>query len=249
MRRSTKLRRPTVWTALVPVVGLVAGLLFATSSQTAQGTDLRAGEDSQLSGLVEERDAAVARQQAELAALQARVQELTDLAASRNGDVAAVQADGATGLASAGLTELTGPGLSVVLDDVKPKAGANQPGGVDPDNLVIHQSDVQGVVNALWAAGAEGVAIMGKRLVATSAVICVGPTLLLQGRTYSPPYVVTAIGEADEMRAELAASPQVRLLKEQADAYGLTYRLEDQQQLTLPPYDGSLDMQHAVAAG
>ena len=56
-----KFRRPSLWTVLVPVVALVAGLLFATSSRTALGTDLRAGESSQLSNLIEERDAAVAQ--------------------------------------------------------------------------------------------------------------------------------------------------------------------------------------------
>ena len=51
-------------------------------------------------------------------------------------------------------------------------------------------------MNAVWAAAADGVAIMDQRLIATSAVRCVGNTLLLQGRTYSPPFVVTAIGDA-----------------------------------------------------
>ena len=84
MPRSSRFRRPTLWTVLVPVVALVAGILFATSSRTALGTDLRAGASSQLSGLIEQRDAAVARQQEELAQLQKQVQGLTDEAASRD---------------------------------------------------------------------------------------------------------------------------------------------------------------------
>ena len=51
---------------------------------------------------------------------------------------------------------------------------------------------------------------MDQRLIATSAVRCVGNTLLLQGRTYSPPFVITAIGDADAVRAQLAASPAGR---------------------------------------
>jgi uncharacterized protein YlxW (UPF0749 family) len=245
MRRSRRFPRISLWTVLVPVVALVAGLLFATSSRTAQGTDLRAGESSQLSHLIQQREAAVARQQDELALLQQRVQALTDQVGSRNGAVAGVQAKGAQGLASAGLTAIDGSGISVTLDDAPPQAGGVLPEGATADDLVIHQSDVQSVVNALWAAGADGVAIMGQRLIATSAVICVGNTLLLQGRTYSPPFIVTAVGNPTPMRQQLAASAGVQLLKRAVHDYGLTYEVADQRAVSLPPYDGPLEMRYA----
>jgi uncharacterized protein YlxW (UPF0749 family) len=247
MSRSVPWRRLSLWTALVPVVALVAGLLFATSSRTALGTDLRAGESSQLPGLIQQRDADVARQQEELARLQQQVQGLTDQAASRNSEVAAAQAEGAQGMTSAGLTALEGPGLSVTLDDAPPEPNGAQPGNVSPDNLVIHQSDVQGVVNAMWAAGADGVAIMGQRLIATSAVICVGNTLLLQGRTYSPPFVVTAIGDAAAIRAQLAVSPQVAVFQQAVEDFGLTFSVRERPEVTVPAYDGPLDLQYAAA--
>jgi uncharacterized protein YlxW (UPF0749 family) len=247
MPRSGRFRRPTLWTALVPVVALVAGLLFATSSRTALGTDLRAGESSQLSGLIGERDAAVARQQDELALLRQQVQALSDQAASRDTEVAAAAAQAQQGVSSAGLTGISGPGLTVTLDDAKPQAGGGLPSGATADDLVIHQSDVQGVVNALWAAGADGVAIMGQRLIATSAVICVGNTLLLQGRTYSPPFIVTAVGSSAQMRQQLAASYEVQLLKGAVDDYGLTYQVTDQRQVDLAAYEGTLEMRFAQA--
>ena len=96
--------RPSLWVALVPVVALVAGLLFATSGRTAQGTDLRAGDNSQLSEVIEQRNRSVARQQQELARLQAEAQRLTKQAASRNGGVADAQAQGEPEHAAAGLT-------------------------------------------------------------------------------------------------------------------------------------------------
>ena len=70
-----------------------------------------------------------------------------------------------------------------------------RPGGLGPDDLVVHQQDVQAVVNALWRGGADGVQVMDQRLIATSAVRCVGNTLILQGRVYSPPFTVTAVGD------------------------------------------------------
>jgi uncharacterized protein YlxW (UPF0749 family) len=240
-------RRRSVWTALVPVVALLAGLLFATSGKTALGTDLRAGDSTELSSLIDQRNRGVARQQQELAQVQEQIQRLTDLAALRDGEVAAAQESGKAGLVSAGLIAISGPGLQITLDDAPRSPGGVLPTGATGDDLVIHQSDVQAVVNALWAAGADGVAIMGQRLIATSAVRCVGNTLLLQGRTYSPPFVVTAVGDADEMRDELAASAGVELLQQAVEDFGLTFQVRETRTVELPAYDGSLDMQYADA--
>jgi uncharacterized protein YlxW (UPF0749 family) len=118
--------------------------------------------------------------------------------------------------------------------------------GATPDDLVIHQSDVQAVVNAVWAAGADGVAVMNQRLVATSAVRCVGNVLLLQGRTYSPPFVISAIADVTAVRARLASSPQVQILQQAADQLGLTFTVRDLPTVRLPGYSGALDMEYAA---
>jgi uncharacterized protein YlxW (UPF0749 family) len=241
-------RRPGFWSTLVPVVALLAGLLFATSGQTAQGTDLRAGETAELSGLISQRNAAIDRQTAELAALRARVEQLNRLIAGRDDEVRAAQVEGQQGELSAGLVALAGPGLEVTLDDAPRPADGSLPNGARADDVVIHQSDVQAVVNALWAAGADGVAVMGQRLIATSAVRCVGNTLLLQGRTYSPPFVVTAIGDVPAMRTALAASEDVEVFRLAVDRFGLTFRLRDRAELVLPAYDRAPDLRYARAA-
>ena len=241
-------RGGAAWAALVPVVALAAGLLFATSSQTAQGTDLRGGEATELSALIPARGDVVAAQEDQLAALQAQVQALTDQAASRNGDVAAARDAGQAGALSAGLVALTGPGVQITLDDAPRRPDGSLPIGARPDDVVIHQSDVQAVVNAVWASGADAVAIMDQRLIATSAVRCVGNVLLLQGRTYSPPFVVTAIGDADAIRAQLAASPQVQVFRQAVEDYGLGFAVEDRAEITLPAYEAPPAMEYATAA-
>jgi uncharacterized protein YlxW (UPF0749 family) len=241
-------RGGAAWAALVPVVALAAGLLFATSSQTAQGTDLRGGEATELSALIPARGDVVAAQEDQLAALQAQVQALTDQAASRNGDVAAARDAGQAGALSAGLVALTGPGVEITLDDAPRRPDGSLPIGARPDDVVIHQSDVQAVVNAVWASGADAVAIMDQRLIATSAVRCVGNTLLLQGRTYSPPFVVTAIGDAGAIRAQLAASPQVQVFRQAVEDYGLGFAVQDRGEITLPAYDSPPAMEYATAA-
>ena len=194
--RACRGRRPSGWTALVPVVALAAGLLFATSGRTAQGTDLRAGDVTELSELIAQRETAIARQAGQLADLQRQVQRLTAQAATRDGAVAAAQSAGDAGALSGGpgAAHRAGRGHHPGRRPARPDGSL--PVNARPDDLVIHQSDVQAVVNAVWAAAADGVAIMDQRLIATSAVRCVGNTLLLQGRTYSPPFVITAIGDA-----------------------------------------------------
>ncbi len=82
---------------------------------------------------------------------------------------------------------------------------------------------MQAVVNALWAGGAEAMTLMGERVVSTSAVRCVGNTLILHGRVYSPPFVVTAVGDSEGMREALDLEPGVQLFLDYADRYGLGY--------------------------
>jgi uncharacterized protein YlxW (UPF0749 family) len=239
--------RFSAWGALVPVVALLAGLLFATSGRTAQGMDLRAGEITELSELIDQRNAVIADQADQLGELQRQVEQLTAQAATRDGAVAEAQSAGEVGAVSAALVPLTGPGVVITLDDAPARPDGSLPVNARPDDLVIHQSDVQAVVNAVWAAAADGVAIMDQRLIATSAVRCVGNTLLLQGRIYSPPFVVAAIADASAVRAQLAASPQVAVFQQAVDAYGLTFTVRERPAVEQPAYDGPLDLNYASA--
>ena len=82
------------------------------------------------------------------------------------------------------------------------------------------------MVNALWAGGAEAMTIMGIRVISTSAVRCVGNTLLLHGLVFSPPFRIEAIGDPDRMRAALATDPGVGAFRNAVTAFGLGYRVD-----------------------
>jgi uncharacterized protein YlxW (UPF0749 family) len=92
-------------------------------------------------------------------------------------------------------------------------------------------------------------AINGQRIIATSAVHCVGPTLLLNGEVYSPPFRVAVIGPAGRMQARLDASPGVQLFKQAASYYGLGYTVETVDRLDLPAYTGPITLSYARASG
>ena len=113
--------------------------------------------------------------------------------------------------------------MTVTLTDAPRDSDGNYPDGANPDDLVVHQQDVQSVVNALWAGGAEAMTIMDQRVIATSAVRCIGNTLLLMGRAYSPPFVVTAIGPAGPMIAAMEAEPGVSLFRQYVDRFNLGF--------------------------
>jgi uncharacterized protein YlxW (UPF0749 family) len=89
--------------------------------------------------------------------------------------------------------------------------------------------------------------ISGQRIVATSAVKCVGPTLLLNGKVFSPPYRVLAIGPARAMQKQLAASPGVQLFEEAASYYGLGYTVASRPVVAVPGYRGPLTLSYARA--
>lgn len=224
----------------VAVVLGAAGLLFAASGSTAQGTDLR--DDSvDLATLVgQERDAAegsttlVESLRAEVAELEAGTAgsdpELED-AVARMGEAAGVQ-------------PVTGPAVRVVLDDADfGSQRAAQAGS--PDDLVVHQQDVQAVVNALWLGGAEAMMLMDQRVISTSAVRCVGNTLSLQGQPYSPPYVITAVGDPETMLAALEDSSTIDEYQRYVDAFGLGYGVEELDEVELPAFTGPLELRFA----
>ena len=132
---------------------------------------------------------------------------------------------------AAGLDAMKGPGLKVTLDD---STLDKAPSG-NVNDLVIHSQDVQAAVNALWSSGAEAIGINGQRVVSTSAVLCVGNTLLLNGSVYSPPYEITALGASDE---RFEQDQLVKRLHHDADTFGLRFSITAADSLKVPAFAG-----------
>jgi uncharacterized protein YlxW (UPF0749 family) len=234
----------TRWRLLVPLVCLVAGFGFAASARDSNGTELRPAGTANLRDLVRIAEGQVRAGDQALSVLQKRVGVATKLAGATDSAVAAEQARSAPLRSPGGLTAVHGPGVIVVLNDAPNSASTV---GVDPNQLVVHQSDLQAAVNALWAGGAEAMSIAGQRVVATSAVRCVGNTLLLNGEVFSPPFRVAAIGATRTMTAALDRSPGVRLFKQAAGYYGLGYTVETSHGIDIPAYTGSTGLVYAHA--
>src|SRR5699024_1093523 len=143
---------PRRWRAAVIAVCLLAGLLLGTARAYSGGHEIR-GRSSDLSALVSGAEQRVQTLRQSAASLQERV----DAEAGRDvsPQVARARAAAAGLRAPAGLTAVHGPGVRVTLTDAPRDASGQYPAGVNPDDLVVHQQDVQSVVNALWAGGGE----------------------------------------------------------------------------------------------
>lgn len=230
---------------LTAAVFALAGLIFFTSFNTAKGTNIRTDTSLlKLSDLIHERS----RENGELNDANASLRDDVEALAERDDGSTKAEDDKLAALEhNAGTQKLTGEAISVTLNDAPPDATAKLPGYPEPqpDYLVIHQQDLQAVVNALWQSGAKGIKVMDQRLISTSAVRCVGNTLILQGRVYSPPYKITAVGDPEKMQQALAASTAIQNYMVYVNVYGLGWKVTEDGTVTLPGYSGTVDLQYA----
>lgn len=219
--------------------GLLAFLAVMTLRTRPPSPVLRAPRQYQLAALVD-------RQQADIAVLRRQLSSLRSEADRLRRAVLGTQAgrsslEDALNRASqeAGLVAVRGPAVKVTLGD------STQATAPDVNDLVIHSQDLQAVINALWRAGAEAIAVDGERVVSVSAVECVGNTLLLDGTVKSPPYDVVGIG-SDQGR--FSADPLVKELAVEASTYGLVFDVTSVGSATAPAYNGQVVPRYASVA-
>ncbi|HET6560365.1 MAG TPA: DUF881 domain-containing protein [Marmoricola sp.] len=229
------------WGMLTPLAFAGAGVLLVTSAVNADGTDLRPDTSSDLADLAQQETARVQRLHEEVAELNADIETLSDQLDDTKVEELQQQIDALE--MPAGLTAVEGPGITVTLEDAPRET--QEAAGDDVSNAIVHQQDIQAVANALWAGGAEAMTLQGQRVVSTTGIKCVGNTVLLHGVTYSPPYVISAIGDVDAMRAQIESSPYLAAYLEAVDQYQLGWDVEEEAHLELPAFTGSTEMRYA----
>ena len=235
-------RHPRLARFATVLVMVTAGFMMTTAAVNSRGHDLRPERDTDMATLVRNQASHNAALQKEAASLRAQVDELSK--ADQTPGVTSLTVSSASALApSVGLGAVSGKALRVTLDDAPL---SENPDGVDANMLVVHQQDIQMVVNTLWAGGAEAMTIQGQRVTSTTAVKCVGNTVVLHGVAYAPPYVIEAIGDRAAMEQALDASEAVRIYKGYVSAYQLGWSVERVGTVTMPAYTGTVAMGHAT---
>jgi uncharacterized protein YlxW (UPF0749 family) len=239
--------RRSSWRFGVPLVCLLAGLLLAATHGVSGGAEIRRSDAPRLVDLVREAQSSVSQLDAERDELAGKLDSMHGR--SSNAALAAMLRRSAELAGEAGMDPVHGPGLVVTLQDAQRDANGRFPRDASPDDLVVHQQDIQAVLNAMWSAGAEAIQMQDQRIIGTSVPRCVGNTLLLNGRTYSPPYTITAIGNAAAMQAALAAAPLVILYKQYVVRFGLGYREEVKPDVQIVGHTEPIRMHFAQPAG
>lgn len=216
---------------LVSLFGVLGFLLVTAGSSVTATKRAAAPRRTQLAALIQQRRGQVDELDQAVTELRDRVGREEAAVASRNAGDAALS-DRLEQLGrQAGTVAMKGHGVEVQLSDSK----REPPDGDDSGAYSIHDRDVQLVVNALFAAGAEAVSVNDVRLVATSPIRAAGATIVVSFRPLSPPYVIRAIG-ADSGR--FAASDVATLYRRWRDVFGLGFRVRDADGLQVPAYTG-----------
>ncbi|MGH3664513.1 MAG: DUF881 domain-containing protein [Egibacteraceae bacterium] len=236
-------REPTRWSqpwsvvtvrALTAAGALVVGFLVATGfvagHQTVLAQDARKGQLIALVGARQERAEALSQQ---LDKLRVQVAEAERTTASVGSG--ALQGQLRRTEAVAGLTPLRGPGVRLTFSD-----GTGECTTGRAEDCRIQDVDLQLATNTLFALGAEGVAINGERLIATTAIRSAGSSILVNYRVLFSPYVIEAVGDAQALSDGFDDSTLAQDFTYWKDTYNLGLTSATIEELVLPGYSGAV---------
>lgn len=142
----------------------------------------------------------VQEHQTEIRSLRAKITEYEESISSQRGSTAILNQELQDLKLKAGLTEVEGPGLLMTLRD-SPRASFSSSGEWHPG--LVHDTDLRGIVNELWIAGAEAISIGGQRCVGWTGIRCVGNVIQVNGQSVEAPYEIKAIGDPDVLDSAL----------------------------------------------
>ncbi len=144
----------------------------------------------------------------------------------------------------AGLIPLKGPGLVIRLSDSPRQPGHNE---VTYD-FIVHDIDLSVLVNELWASGAEAVSVNEQRIVTRSSIRCVGPTVLVNTNRVASPFIVKAIGDADQLEGGLKMPGGFLDSMSNLTNNGGEVVISRMREVRIPAYQGSLIYRFASPA-
>ena len=138
-----------------------------------------------------------------------------------------------------GLTDVEGQGIIVTMEDSKVKT--DRLVGSE-ESYIIHDEDIRVIINELSGAGAEAISLNDERIISTSEIRCAGPTVSVNNRRYSTPFVIKAIGNADTMESALKMRNGVI---EILGVYGIEVSIKKSGNILIPRYSGVLNYKYA----
>ncbi|KUK35348.1 MAG: Uncharacterized protein XD65_0324 [Caldanaerobacter subterraneus] len=241
-----KLKGKTLQTLSLILVFIAMGLMISMQFKTVQGgnrppTSISATNYARLEELTQQ----LKKAQEEKANLEQQLEELTkrfkeyeDVASKDDAALKNLQQDVEKYKILAGLTDMVGPGVIVTVNDsdLQPRDGE------DPNLYLVHDEDLLSIVNELKAGGAEAIAINNQRIIATSEIRCVGPTIIINSTRYAPPYVIKAIGDPDTLQAALNLKGGI---VDTLRFYGIKVDIQTSDKIVVPKYSDPIKFFYA----
>jgi uncharacterized protein YlxW (UPF0749 family) len=222
-------RRRSTARAVLIVVALLIGLLFAIAyRQTVADEPRRSQARAELVAQIKQRQETADGLRVRADGLRDEVARLRDVTLDR-GDAERLR----DLEAGTGFRRVTGDGVVVTVADAPNVSEDGLTPSGKPDLGKIFDRDLQALTNALWASGAEAVAINGQRLSATSPIRKAGGSILVDFRPIAGPYEITAIGP-DELRERFEDTGAARLMEALTRSEGISFDVRDEDDLALP---------------
>ena len=216
---------------------MLVGLLVGTAFRTQQRWQLRdAVRKQRLVDVVRSQEKRGALLEAQLRSVRGRVAGIESLAAKRRGELSSFTAETKKLSIMAGLTPISGDGVQIIIGDA-----TRVPGNGDPFNYVVHDYDLQILVNAIWGGGAKAIAINGERLTAITGIRGAGATILVNNKPIGSPYKIVAVGPVSSLIRAIRTDPDAKqLLGTYARSFNLVTQVAKGENLTVSPYRGAI---------
>lgn len=226
------------------IVGLTLGFLLVAQWNSPPAMPLEAQDyrRERMSSTIQRLEGEQEGLKKTLSQLREQLAEYQKLAAADTETLEGINAALESQRMAAGLVSLKGPGVQAILDD---SSVGTLPTGTDPNTYIVHEYDLRDVVNLLWQAGSEAIAINDERIVASTSIYCVGSTVMVNDTRLSPPYRIQAIGDPIVQDALLHNPTYLGELRQRAKLYGIQFKIAKVGEMTLPPYSGSFVIRYA----
>ena len=142
---------------------------------------------------------------------------------------------------AAGLIALSGPGVVLQLEDSQVPV----PPDASQADYLVGSRDIRTVVEELWMAGAEALAVNGERITSTTAIIDIGSSLLVNSAYLAPPYQVSAIGPVDLYDRLSRAPGFIDFVRARAEAYGIRLSFAEPESVDMPAFAGTVTLRYS----
>jgi uncharacterized protein YlxW (UPF0749 family) len=173
--------------------------------------------------------------------LEGELERERESSASNNSNLAILEESIKEKNLALGLTEVTGTGIKIILNDGNTLT-ANPL--VNVSDLLVHDGDLMRVVNELFNAGAEAISINGQRIITTTAIECDGNVVKINGNKIGAPFEITAIGYPEQLAGVARPGGTIEML----ESRGLIVSLTKQNSVKIPKYAGNIKFNYAADA-